>query len=90
MFEDTLINPEETSYDDLKKDAKLLAKKNWKLLAKLNELPEEQRWYKFGLWEYDEKKRNYKCLLWEDLTLTSADLERLKNDYKNKKQKLHH
>ncbi len=71
-------------YENLLKDAKLLAKHNWQLLNKLTEFQVEQKWLKFGLWEYDEKAKNYKTIVWSDMLVDIGDkIEGRKHDNEN-------
>lgn len=79
-----LINETEESYEDLLKDAKLLAKHNWQFLNKLSDLQIEQKWLKFGLWEYDEEAKRYKTILWSDMLIDLGDkIEGRKENYES-------
>lgn len=71
------------STEDLMKEAKLLAKRNWKLICDLQEVPIEEKWFKFGLWEYDETLRCYKKLLWSEVALSEEGLNNLKERFSN-------
>ena len=69
-----LTNDTEVSYENLLKDAKLLARHNWQLLNKLMEFQVEQEWLKFGLWKYDKATKSYKTIIWSDMLVDVGDV----------------
>lgn len=71
---------EPESYDNLLKEAKLLAKRNWKLICDMQEVPKEYKWIRFGVWEFDEKHLCYKNILWSAMNITEEDLEKIKKE----------